>query len=239
MELLLQSGIGELQLLKPMLATLPGKQRIALIQPPYIPHATTLQTWGIDTSRLLWIKPASTGDALWTTEQILKNGSCGAVLCWQSHVRSESLRRLNLAAQSAETWFWLFRPLASASEASPAPLRLGLRPARGGVAIDVLKPRGPTVDHPLYVPLPDMPATLGIPIFQEQVMQIAMVAAGFATTALLGGQDLRVVAPALGHASATTAMVYTEQDTLDLVRAREREMPGSVAASTSSVDPEP
>lgn len=158
-ELLLQQpGIGELQLLKPMLASLSKNQRIALVQPPYIPHAMALKTLGIDTSRVLWIKPSSTGDALWSTEQILKNGSCGAVLCWQSHVRAESLRRLNLAAQSTETSFWLFRPMASASEASPAPLRLGLRPARGGVAIDVLKRRGPAADHPVFIPLPDMPA---------------------------------------------------------------------------------
>ncbi len=51
----------------------------------------------------------------------------------------------------------------------------------------------------------------------------------FAKAALLKGQDLRVVAAALGHASVTTTMVYTEQDTLDLVRAWEREAPGTVA----------
>jgi site-specific recombinase XerD len=51
----------------------------------------------------------------------------------------------------------------------------------------------------------------------------------FAKAALLKGQDLRVVAAALGHASVTTTMAYTEQDTLDLVRAWEREAPGSVA----------
>lgn len=156
--MLQQSGIGELQLLKPLLANLAKKQRIALVQPPYIPHAQAFKTWGIDTSRLLWIRSSNTGDALWTTEQILKNGSCGAVVFWQNHIRSESLRRLNLAAQGSEIWFWLMRPMACASEASPAPLRLGLRPALGGVAIDVLKRRGPACDKTLFIPLPDMPA---------------------------------------------------------------------------------
>jgi integrase/recombinase XerC len=51
----------------------------------------------------------------------------------------------------------------------------------------------------------------------------------FATAALLGGQDLRVVASALGHASVTTTMVYTEQDALDQIRSWEGERPGSVA----------
>ena len=51
----------------------------------------------------------------------------------------------------------------------------------------------------------------------------------FATAALLGGQDLRVVASALGHASVTTTMVYTEQGALDQIRSWEHEHPGSVA----------
>jgi hypothetical protein len=38
------------------------------------------------------------------TEQILKNGCCGAVILWQSVVRNESLHRLHLAAQSTDTW---------------------------------------------------------------------------------------------------------------------------------------
>ncbi|WP_229257913.1 translesion DNA synthesis-associated protein ImuA [Duganella margarita] len=156
--LLQQSGIGELQLLKPILRALAKDQRIALVQPPYLPHARALKTWGIDTSRLLWLRADRAGDAQWATEQILRNGSCGAVVLWQTHIRSESLRRLHLAAQSTDTWFWLMRPLSCASEASPAPLRLGLRPAVGGVAVDVLKRRGPACDAALYIPLPDMPA---------------------------------------------------------------------------------
>jgi len=54
----------------------------------------------------------------------------------------------------------------------------------------------------------------------------------FATAALLGGQDLRVVASALGHASVTTTMVYTEQDALNQIRSWENEHPGSVAQVT-------
>ncbi len=156
--LLRQAGIGEMQLLKPALVTLSQNLRIALVQPPYIPQAMACQTWGIDTSRLLWIRAKSTGDALWTTEQILKNGSCGAVILWQSNVRTESLRRLNLAAQTTDTWFWLMRPMASACDSSPAPLRLGLRPDFGGVSVEIIKRRGPRSDAPLFVPLADMPA---------------------------------------------------------------------------------
>lgn len=103
------------------------------------------------------VRTSSTGDALWTTEQILKNGRCGAVVFWQNHICSESLRRLNLAAEGAETWFWLMRPMACASEAPPASLRLGIRPAVGGVQVEVLKRRGPASDKTVFIPPPDMP----------------------------------------------------------------------------------
>lgn len=90
-ELLQKSGIGELQLLKPMLSRLSRDQRVALIQPPHIPHEMAFRTWGIDTDRLLWIRTTSSGDALWTAEQILRNGSCGGVVLWQKDIRTESL----------------------------------------------------------------------------------------------------------------------------------------------------
>src|SRR5450830_1779327 len=159
-EVLLQpAGIGEMQLLKPVLAKLAITQRIALTQPPYLPHAMTCKSWGLVDRNLLWLRPSSSADALWSAEQILKNGSCGAVILWQNNVRSESLRRLNLAAQSTDTWFWLMRPMSAASEASPAPLRLGLRPALCGVKIEIVKRRGPCYDQSLFVPLPDMPTS--------------------------------------------------------------------------------
>lgn len=60
----------------------------------------------------------------------------------------------------------------------------------------------------------------------------------FATAALLAGKDIRVVAAALGHASVTTTMVYTEQGALDQIRSWEGEQPGSVAQVGGAVDSE-
>ena len=68
------------------------------------------RAWRMNERNLLWLRPSSSADALWAAEQILKNGSCGAVVLWQSNVRAESLRRLNLAAQSTDTWLWLMPP---------------------------------------------------------------------------------------------------------------------------------
>lgn len=158
-ELLVQQhGIGEMQLLKPPLAQLSRTQRVALIQPPYLPHAMACRAWQINDRNVLWLKPKSSADALWSAEQILRNGSCGAVVLWQANIRSESLRRLNLAAQSTDTWLWLVRPLTAAVDASPAQLRMALRPALGGISAHVIKRRGPHCENPIFIPLPDMPA---------------------------------------------------------------------------------
>lgn len=159
-ELLVQpNGIGEMQLLRPALAAIAKQRRIALVQFPHLPQISSWMGWGLPIESLLWINTARTADALWSAEQILRNGSCGALLFWQTHVRSESLRRLHLAAQGSETTFWMIRPLASAQDASPSPLRLGLRPARAGIAIDILKRRGPQRTEPLHLALPTMPST--------------------------------------------------------------------------------
>lgn len=153
-----QPGIGELRLLQPVLNTLPPQRRIVLLQPPFIPQVASWSAWGLSSSQLLWLKPDRTADALWAAEQVLKNGSCGALLYWQPQIRPESLRRLHLAAQSADTLFFLFRPAKVAQDASPSPLRLLLQPAGDQVRIDIVKRRGPSHDRPLFV-------TLGAPSF--------------------------------------------------------------------------
>jgi len=147
-----QAGIGEMRLLRPALQAC-AERRIVLLQPPHPPQALALAALGLPPSQLLWLKPERSADALWAAEQVLRSGSCGALLFWANHVRGESLRRLHLAAQHGETLFFMLRPLAAAQDASPAPLRLALRPAAGGLNIDFVKRRGPQRDAPLFLPL--------------------------------------------------------------------------------------
>lgn len=152
-ELLVQQpGSGELRLLAPALAQLKGLP-VVLLQPPHPPQALALAAQGLSPSQLLWLKSAGSKDALWAAENILRSGSCGALLFWQEHVRADSLRRLHLAAQGGNTLFCLLRPLRGAHDASPAPLRLSLRPAAGGIHIGFVKRRGPQRDAPLFLPL--------------------------------------------------------------------------------------
>ena len=148
-----QPGIGEIRLLRPALAQLETRRAIALVQPPHAPHIASWMSWRLDPRQLLWVAPDKPLDALWAAEQILKNGSCGALLCWLPHVRPEALRRLHLAAQASDLLFVALRPASAAQHATPAPLRLALAPAPGGLSVHILKRRGPVCEAPLYVGL--------------------------------------------------------------------------------------
>ena len=75
-------GIGEVRLLQPALARLDAARAIALVQPPHEPHIACWSQWRLDPAQLLWVDPATPEDALWAAEQILRHGTCGALLCW-------------------------------------------------------------------------------------------------------------------------------------------------------------
>lgn len=159
-ELLVQQpGVGEVRLLQPALSAV-SQRPVALIQPPHLPNAPAFSYLGLPSEKLMRIKAPKTADALWSAEQILRTGSCGALLFWQQHIRTDALRRLHLAAQATETLFVLVRPLASAADASPATLRLGLRPAEGGLVVDILKRKGPVRNETLSITLQPSPILL-------------------------------------------------------------------------------
>lgn len=151
--LLQQGGIGEMQLLQPALQRL-GRRRIALLQPPHLPQISAWREWGLMPERLLWVRATRHADALWSAEQILRNGSCGALLFWPGTLRHESLRRLQLAAQASDLLCWLLRPLAESITPSPAPLRIALRPLATGIQLEILKRRGPQCAAPVSLHWP-------------------------------------------------------------------------------------
>lgn len=157
-----QPGIGEMRLIAPALAKV-AKRKIVLLQPPHAPQALSLATLGLSPDSILWLRSERAGDALWAAEQVLRSASCGALLFWpgqtsasnarQQPVRAESLRRLHLAAQQGETLFFNFRPLSAEHDPSPAPLRLSIRPAPGGINLGFVKRQGPQRDEPLFLPM--------------------------------------------------------------------------------------
>lgn len=153
-----QAGIRELQLLAPALKQVQQKG-VMLLQPPQTPHILGFANLGLAPENLTWLKSKTTADSQWAAEQILRAGCAGALLFWSTHVRPESARRLHLAAQASDTLFIMVRPLAAAQDASPAPLRIGVRPAAGGVELLFHKRRGPQRDDPLFLAL-DLPGSV-------------------------------------------------------------------------------
>lgn len=152
-EILIQHpGTAELGLLQPALAGL-QHGHIILLHPPYQPQALGLAELGLDITRVLWIRCTTHSDALWSAEQILRSGSCAALLFWQTQIRTENLRRLHLAAQSGNTLFTMIRSEQQALSPSPAPLRLKLQRVAAGLQVEIIKRRGAQAHSPLMIPL--------------------------------------------------------------------------------------
>lgn len=142
------SGIGEMRLLRAALHATAGQQPVVLLQPPYRPNVACWSGWRFGTQRLLCLTPQRARDAYWAAEQILKNGSCAALLFWAHPIQNSVLKRLHLAAQSSQTLFFIFRPQSVQSEASPAVLRVMLSAEQSGaLTLSILKRRGPACGH--------------------------------------------------------------------------------------------
>ncbi len=134
-------GIGELQLLWPALARLSqAGERVVLVAPPYRPFAPAWQAAGIDLRQLQVVAADCPRDALWATEQCLRSGSCGVVLCWPPVADDRALRRLQVAAETGRTLAFATRPASAARNPSPAALRIAIdaRPRQ----LRILKCRG-------------------------------------------------------------------------------------------------
>ena len=146
-------GIGELRLLGAALAGLSAAgRRLAWIAPPHRPYAPALAAAGIDLSSLVIVRVRTAQEALWAVEQALASRVCGAVLAWPTSVKYAELRRLQLAAEASRALAVLFRPQQTASESSPAALRIALGMAAGGLAVHILKRRGAPLDRPVVLP---------------------------------------------------------------------------------------
>lgn len=127
-ELLLPAdGIGELSLLLPTLARLTGAgETVVLVAPPYVPYAPAWQAAGVELA-CLQVVEASPRDAAWAFEQCLRSGACAAVLGWPAGADAQTLRRLQVAADSGACLGFALRDRRHAANPSPAALRIEAR----------------------------------------------------------------------------------------------------------------
>ena len=150
-------GIGEITFLAAALAcATEGARLVAWVNPPYLPYAPALAQAGIPLERCLVVKPANRDDALWSAEQALKSGACGAVLLWlgeeggaRRHDEYAWLRRLQMAAASGRAMAIHFRSTAAEGLSTPAHLRVVLSRERGALQVRIPKRRGPPLTQPV------------------------------------------------------------------------------------------
>jgi cell division inhibitor SulA/protein ImuA len=147
-------GVGELSLLLPLLGATPPGRWIVCLAPPLLPYAPALARAGVPLTRLLVVRPERREDLLWSARQALLSGTCACVLAWAPRIDNGALRRLQLAAEESTTPMFLFRPLATAAQASPAVLRLVLSAHPRALQVRILKRRGPPAAAALLLPRP-------------------------------------------------------------------------------------
>jgi cell division inhibitor SulA/protein ImuA len=153
-------GLGEVSLLFGALARMAKDGRaIAWINPPHLPYAPALAAAGVALDACLVVRPATHEDALWSADQALRSGACGAVLFWLPDKTDYAwLRRLQMAAEAGKAMAVLFRSVSAASQASPAQLRLVVGSRGDRLAVTVPKRRGPPLHTPIALRTPGRPA---------------------------------------------------------------------------------
>ena len=140
-----QDGIGELQLLVPILKYFRDEQRTGLVlwlNPPYDLHALALLQHGIDPARHWVGMGLSAKDAAWAMEMGLKSGACDAVIGWLPRATPTVLRRIKLATASAQSFSVIFRPSFAAGSPSPATVRAVLTTQDSQLSLQLLKVQG-------------------------------------------------------------------------------------------------
>jgi protein ImuA len=164
-ELLQPQGVhSEWRLLLPALARC-GSGPVVLVGAPHPPFAPALAAQGLRTARLLWVTAQALAARLWAAEQALRCAPVDAVLVWlpearKEAVRSDQLRRLQIAAAEHHKLLFVMRPASAQHAPSPAALRLHMGPratedsspgAQDALEVQVHKRRGPPLAQPLYL----------------------------------------------------------------------------------------
>ncbi|MBP8266973.1 MAG: translesion DNA synthesis-associated protein ImuA [Zoogloea sp.] len=150
-----RSSVGEMSLLLPALARLSADGGwLALVAPPWLPHAPAWSAAGVALERLVVVKAGKSIG--WSVEQLLASGGFAGVLAWpEANIDARVLRRLQVAAEGRSVFACLWRSTAAAGVPSPAPLRVMLNAASDtDLSVRIIKRRGRPVSRPLALSIP-------------------------------------------------------------------------------------
>ncbi len=135
-----QEAMGKLSLLRSALVAFSRQRRwLAWVAAPTVPHGSALSAWGINPAAVLVVHAKRGMDMLKVTERGLVSGMCSAVLVWSPQATWRQLRRLQLAAQKSDASIFLFRPIDTVADPSPAQLRLSITREHRLLTITLLK----------------------------------------------------------------------------------------------------
>ena len=149
-----RASIGEMSLLLPALARLSAEGGwLALVAPPWLPHAPAWAAAGLALERLVVVQAGK--QVAWCFEQLLASGGFAGVLAWpESGIDARALRRLQVAAEGRPVFAGIWRSTAAAAAPSPAPLRVALATEAGQLSVRILKRRGRPAARPLAISMP-------------------------------------------------------------------------------------
>lgn len=137
-------GVGELWLWLPAMRHQHARGRyVSWLAPPYLPYPPALSGAGLDLTLIHYIgTPLPDQDLFWAAEKLLACADSGLVLAWPRQLTALTLRRLQLAAQQNGGLLCLLRRPQQNWTTSAAALRIQLRPAPGGLVVQIHKARG-------------------------------------------------------------------------------------------------
>lgn len=172
-----QQSVLEWRLIGPTLRNVVGRGgNVAVVGPPKTPHLPGLHHTGIDERHFVWVQADAPAERLWCTEQLVKSGSCGALVAWLPQARPEQIRRLQVCAHACDGPTFLFRPAAAQHESSAAPLRvLATFGVDWEIRVHVVKRRGPA--HDGVVHLRSVPGGLDSVLTPRLVVPSQLIAA--------------------------------------------------------------
>jgi protein ImuA len=96
---------------------------------------------GIDLSRMIIVRPQNNRDETWAIDQALRSGGASAVVAWPEKLDDHLFRRLQLAAEAANTVGLFVRSAGAAAEPSWAEVRLLVEPLASLPAPNAASPR--------------------------------------------------------------------------------------------------
>jgi hypothetical protein len=97
---------------------------LVVIDPKREFYPPAIVAGGISLERTVVVQPQKTDDVLWALEQSLRSRAATVVLGWLGPAGDRILRRLQLAAETGETFGFLLRPAICRREPSHAEIRL-------------------------------------------------------------------------------------------------------------------